>query len=120
GGYGRHRPGGPRARLEAPYVVYSGESGSYYLLLTFGGLEADGGYNVRVGRSRGVAGPYLDPMGQDLREASADPDEPLFDDASIEPYAAKLMGNHRFVQSDGRTGQAYVSPGHVSAWTRPG
>src|SRR5699024_8177149 len=67
-----------------------------------------------------VAGPYLDPMGQDLREASADPDQPLFDDASIEPYAAKLMGNHRFVQSDGRTGQAYVSPGHVSAWTRPG
>ena len=119
-GYGVHLTGGHHARIEAPYIMYSEESGYYYLLLTFGGLDADGGYNVRVGRSRDVAGPYLDPMGQDLREASADPDEPLFDDASIEPYAAKLMGNHRFVQSDGRTGQAYVSPGHVSAWTRPG
>src|SRR5699024_7849157 len=119
-GYGVHLTGGHHARIEAPYIMYSEESGYYYLLLTFGGLDADGGYNVRVGRSRDVAGPYLDPMGQDLREASADPDEPPFDDASIEPYAAKLMGNHRFVQSDGRTGQAYVSPGHVSAWTRPG
>ena len=118
-GYGVHLTGGGHARIEAPYILHSEESGYYYLLLTFGGLDADGGYNVRVGRSHDVEGPYLDPMGQDLREAQADPDQPMFDDASIEPYAAKLMGNHRFMQSDGRAGQAYVSPGHVSAWTHP-
>ena len=117
-GYGTHLVGGNHARIEAPYILHSRRSGYYYLLLTFGGLDAAGGYNVRLGRSRDVAGPYLDPSGQDLREAKADPDLPLFDDASIEPYAAKLLGNHRF--SDGPAqgvGAGYVSPGHVSAWT---
>lgn len=119
-GYGTHLIGGNHSRIEAPYILRSGESGYYYLFVTFGGLDAAGGYNVRVGRSRSVEGPYLDHAGQDLRECRSDPSLPLFDDASIEPYAVKLLGNHRFVQSDGREGQGYVSPGHVSAWTRPG
>ncbi|MFC7464631.1 glycoside hydrolase family 43 protein [Brachybacterium sp. GCM10030252] len=119
-GYGIHLMGGNHARIEAPYILHSPRTGYYYLMVTFGGLDADGGYNVRVGRSRTVEGPYLDPMGQDLREAKADPDLPLFDDASIEPYAAKLMGNHRYADADedGPT-SGYVSPGHVSAWTDP-
>lgn len=120
-GYGTHLIGGNHARIEAPYMLHSREQGYYYLLLTFGGLDAAGGYNVRVGRSRAVEGPYLDPMGQDLREAKADPSLPLFDDASIEPYGAKLMGNHRYSDAlleDG-PGSGYVSPGHVSAWSDP-
>lgn len=111
-----HLIGGNHARIEAPYMLHSPRTGYYYLLLTFGGLDADGGYNIRVGRSRDVEGPYLDPMGQDLRDCAADPELPLFDDASIEPYAAKLLGNHQFTASDGTAGQGYVSPGHVSAW----
>ena len=119
-GYGIHLIGGNHARIEAPYILHSRAAGYYYLLLTFGGLDANGGYNVRVGRSRDVEGPYLDPMGQDLREAKADPELPLFDDASIEPYGAKLLGNHRYadVAEDG-PGAGYVSPGHVSAWSSP-
>ena len=83
-------------------------------------VDADGGYNVRVGRARDVQGPYLDPRGQDLREAKADPDLPLFDDASIEPFGATLVGNHRYADAaeDG-PGSGYVSPGHVSAWSSP-
>ena len=119
-GYGVHLCGGNHARIEAPYILHSEQTGYYYLLLTFGGLDADGGYNIRVGRSRDVAGPYLDPMGQDLREAKADPELPLFDDVSIEPFGAKLMGNHQFTGfADGGAGQGYVSPGHVSAWSDP-
>ena len=129
-GYGVHLCGGNHARIEAPYILHSELTGCYYLLLTFGGLDADGGYNIRVGRSRHVEGPYLDPMGQDLREAKSDPELPLFDDASIEPFGAKLMGNHRFVGPDDAdaggsspnetgSGQGYVSPGHVSAWADP-
>lgn len=119
-GYGIHLTGGNHARIEAPYILHSRRTGYYYLLTTFGGLDAAGGYNVRVGRSRDVEGPYLDPMGQDLREAKADPSLPLFDDASIEPYGAKLLGNHRYADSteDG-PGSGYVSPGHVSAWSSP-
>ncbi len=117
-GYGIHLVGGHHARIEAPYILHSRQAGYYYLLLTFGGLDAAGGYNVRVGRSRQVEGPYLDPMGQDLREAKADPGLPLFDDASIEPFGAKLMGNLRFADADADgPGAGYVSPGHVSAWS---
>jgi arabinan endo-1,5-alpha-L-arabinosidase len=119
-GYGIHLVGGNHARIEAPYILHSRRAGFYYLLLTFGGLDAAGGYNVRVGRARRVEGPYLDPMGQDLREAKADPALPLFDDASIEPFGAKLMGNHRFTDSaENGPGSGYVSPGHVSAWSSP-
>ena len=119
-GYGIHLAGGNHARIEAPYILHSRRTGYYYLLLTFGGLDADGGYNVRVGRARDVQGPYLDPRGQDLREAKADPDLPLFDDASIEPFGATLVGNHRYADAaeDG-PGSGYVSPGHVSAWSSP-
>lgn len=122
-GYGTHLIGGNHARIEAPYMLHSEQTGYYYLLLTFGGLDAHGGYNIRVGRSRSVTGPYLDPMGQDLRECAADPSLPLFDDASIEPYGLKLMGNHEFVTGAGEDavrGPGYVSPGHVSAWAEPG
>ncbi|MGY5765284.1 glycoside hydrolase family 43 protein [Brachybacterium sp. DNPG3] len=139
-GYGIHLIGGNHSRIEAPYIIRSEETGYYYLLVTFGGLDAAGGYNVRVGRATDIEGPYLDPMGQDLRDCRSDASLPLFDDATIEPYAAKLMGNHRFTQevssdassSTGSTGssttdegtttlvgQGYVSPGHVSAWTDP-
>ncbi|MFC0672561.1 glycoside hydrolase family 43 protein [Brachybacterium hainanense] len=122
-GYGTHLIGGNHSRIEAPYILFSRRTGYYYLWVTFGGLDSFGGYNVRVGRSRDVAGPYLDPMGQDLRDCRADPSLPLFDDASIEPYGLKLMGNHEFVTAgeDGAEvrGPGYVSPGHVSAWADP-
>ena len=48
------------------------------------------------------------------------PGLPLFDDASIEPYGAKLLGNHRFTDLEAEgPGAGYVSPGHVSAWADP-
>src|SRR5699024_12879846 len=52
-GYGVHLTGGHHARIEAPYIMSSEESGYYYLLLTFGGLDADGGYNVRIEPAEG-------------------------------------------------------------------
>lgn len=98
-GYGTHLIGGNHARIEAPYMLHSRKQGYYYLLLTFGGLDAVGGYNVRVGRSRAVEGPYLDPMGQDLREAKADPSHRL-------PITACC----RDVPSVGRLPAGFVSP----------
>lgn len=119
-GYGIHLVGGNHARIEAPYILHSRREGYYYLLLSFGGLDAAGAYDVRVGRARSVEGPYLDPMGQDLRDAKADPALPLFDDASIEPYGAKLLGTHRYADgAEEGPGSGYVAPGHVSAWSSP-
>jgi arabinan endo-1,5-alpha-L-arabinosidase len=117
-GYGTHLTGGNHARIEGPYILYSPVSRYYYLYTSFGGLDPDGGYNVRVGRSRRPEGPYVDAQGHDLRTCKADPDLPLFDDASVEPYAVKLMGGHEW--DFGTRGEdepfGYVSPGHMSAW----
>jgi len=119
-GYGKHLLGGNHSRIEGPYVLYSPDSGYYYLFTTFGGLAANGGYNMRVARSLDSDGPYLDAMGNDMADVKSDPDLPLFDDDSIAPYGQKLMGNFQFVRqaSEPGSGQGtgYVSPGHNSAF----
>jgi arabinan endo-1,5-alpha-L-arabinosidase len=51
---------------EASAMIY--RDGWYYLLATHGSCcrGTDSGYNIRVGRSRKVAGPFLDNMGIDM------------------------------------------------------
>jgi arabinan endo-1,5-alpha-L-arabinosidase len=53
---------------EAPVPIY--HDGWYYLLVTHGSccVGANSTYNIRVGRSRKVTGPYLDNMGVDMIE----------------------------------------------------
>ncbi|WP_164234448.1 LamG-like jellyroll fold domain-containing protein [Microbacterium hydrocarbonoxydans] len=122
-GYGTHLVGGNHSRIEAPTVQYDAESGYYYLYLSFGGLDAGGGYNVRVARSTSPDGPYLDAEGNDMAEVKSDPDLPLFDDATIQPYGVKLMGSHVFTHELGDAGDAngigYNSPGHNSWYQDP-
>lgn len=101
-GYGKKLIGGNHARIEGPYIIYSPETKYYYLFLSFGGLDAAGGYNIRVGRSRA-------------------PDT-VFDDASIAPHGVKLMGNWQFLHVSGdakTTSTGYVSPGHNSVYRNP-
>lgn len=111
-GYGKRLIGGNHSRIEAPYVQYSPESEYYYLFSSFGGLGADGAYNIRVARSVSPDGPYLDYEGTDVAEVKSDPSLPLFDDESIKDGAVKLMGNFRFANG----GDGYVSPGHNSTY----
>ncbi len=117
-GYGKHLMGGNHARIEGPAVMYNPKTRYYYLFMTFGGLDANGGYNIRVARSRKPDGPYLDASGTDMATVKADPSKPLFDDASIQPYGTKVMGNYLFqrVVGDPGTGigTGYVSPGGTS------
>ena len=68
-GYGEKLLGGNHLRIEAPYVIYNEDTGYYYMFLSFGGLDADGGYNIRVCRSENPEGPYVDTMGQDKNES---------------------------------------------------
>jgi len=53
---------------EASDMIY--HDGWYYLFVTHGSCcrGADSGYNIRVGRSRKVTGPFLDNMGIDMLE----------------------------------------------------
>ena len=116
-GYGKHLLGGNHARIEGAYVMYSPQSDYYYMFTSFGGLDANGAYNMRVARSRNPDGPYVDAKGTDMATVKANPALPLFDDASIAPHGQKLFGNHQFNAGAGEAGVAsgYVSAGHNSA-----
>ncbi|MCI8749284.1 MAG: family 43 glycosylhydrolase [Lachnospiraceae bacterium] len=50
--------GGSSASGEASYIEYI--NGYYYMFLSYGGLLANGGYNMRVFRSENPDGPYSD------------------------------------------------------------
>lgn len=119
-GYGKHLMGGNHSRIEGAYVLYSPDSDYYYLFSSFGGLDASGAYNMRVARATAPDGPYLDAMGNQMTAVKSDPALPLFDDASIAPFAQKIMGNYLFVRGAGEPGvgpgHGYVSPGHNSAY----
>lgn len=119
-GYGKRLMGGNHSRIEGAFVMYSPATSYYYMFTSFGGLDANGGYNMRVARSLKPDGPYLDAQGNDMANVRSDPSKPLFDDASIAPYGVKLMGNYLFERKLGEPGTGigtgYVSPGHNSAY----
>jgi beta-xylosidase len=120
-GYGKKLIGGNHSRIEGAFMLYSPESAYYYLFVSFGGLDANGGYNIRLARSRQPDGPFLDSAGRDVTNASGRPGS-FFDDVSIAPYGVKLMGNYQFMPVTGEpslTTQGYVSPGHNSAYYDP-
>ncbi|MBB6678556.1 family 43 glycosylhydrolase [Cohnella lubricantis] len=96
---------------EGPYIVYDRRSGYYYLYMTYGGLAANGGYNMRQFRSTSPTGPYVDAQGQSAV---------LPGNTSNDPYGNKLMGNYLFERLAGDPGTGigvgYVSPGHNSVY----
>ena len=60
-----------RSTARASDMIY--HDGWYYLLVTHGSCcrGADSGYNIRVGRSKNVAGPFVDNMGVDMLQGGA-------------------------------------------------
>ena len=59
--FGKKIAGGYYSSGEASYIEYIG--GYYFLFVTNGGLEAAGGYQMRVFRSINPDGPYVDSKG---------------------------------------------------------
>ena len=119
--YGIHLLGGNHSRIEAPYMVYNEATGYYYLFLSFGGLEASDGYNMRVCRSKDVAGPYEDAAGNSMLDCKCAPGN-FWNDEDIAPYGTKLMGGHLFVPLEGENSDrenAIPSPGHNSVYHDP-
>ena len=85
---------------EGGYIRYDKASGYYIFYETYGWLAADGGYNMRLFRSKNVQGPYVDPAGNQAQFNSVDGYK----------YGVKLIGNYQF---EGQPG--YRSAGHNSA-----
>lgn len=99
--FGAHIAGSRHQSGEGAFILYDKEAGYYYLYETYGGLTADGGYNMRMFRSENIYGPYVDAAGNNAA-----------DSGKIEnsKYGIKLIGNY---QLDGQRG--YKSAGHNSA-----
>ncbi|WP_241242252.1 LamG-like jellyroll fold domain-containing protein [Thalassotalea sp. G2M2-11] len=108
-GYGTRLTGGGFHANEGSYVLYSPVSDYYYLFTSLAGFNANGGYNIRISRSRTPEGPYLDAAGNNM--ANFGGNDPT-------PYGVKLMGGFTFVakQGDEGTNEGYLSPGHNSAY----
>ncbi len=116
--YGKKLLGKNHSRIEGPYILYNPQTEFYYLFLSFGGLGAKDGYNIRVARSKQPDGPYLDALGQDMINCGGRAGS-FFLDKDIEGYGAKLMGGWQFDPLPGETKRfslGYRSPGHNSAY----
>lgn len=84
--------------IEGPYIIYNPDTEYYYLFVSYASLRSD--YNIRVGRSRNITGPYLDHNGRDMTD--------LRDEDNTLGYM--IACGYKF--DDDPTG--YMGPGHNS------
>lgn len=98
--YGKKLIGGGHKSIEGPYILYDKTSGYYYLFVSYGSLNREGGYQMRVFRSETVDGAYVDMNGK----------APF--NTSHTPYGLKLSGNYMLPSLK----NAYMATGHNSAF----
>jgi len=91
--------GGGHHSIEGPYIYFDKETRYYFLFVSYGKLKREGGYQIRVFRSKKVLGPYLDMNGKSLTS-----------EEDHEKYGLKLCGNYKLHDNE----MAYMSPGHNS------
>lgn len=91
------RPKWTDSAIEGPYIHYNRETGYYYLFVSYGSLNRD--YNIRVGRSKVITGPYVDYNGRAMTD--------LQDEDNTVGYL--LACGYEF-----NGGQGYMAPGHNS------
>ncbi len=95
------RPQWNEGAIEGPYIIYHPKTQYYYLFVSYGSLKCD--YNIRVGRSKCITGPYLDYNGKEMTDISDD-------SCSV---GLMVSCGYRYL-----TGQAYMGPGHNSVLLR--
>ncbi|MCR5743130.1 MAG: glycoside hydrolase family 43 protein [Lachnospiraceae bacterium] len=101
--FGQKIAGGKYVSGEASYIQKVGDY--YYLFISYGNLEAAGGYNMRIFRSETINGPYVDALGN-----SAFYDKYEFN--YNQSIGVRLMGGYKWRFSS--VGQ--VAQGHNSAF----
>ena len=97
--FGKKLLGGGHKSIEGPFIFYDDVADYFYLFVSFGWLAKDGGYQIRLFRSKKVDGPYVDMNGKTFRRVN-----------HHEPYGLKLLGNYVFPSME----YGYKSPGHNS------
>ncbi len=98
--FGKRLLGGQHKSIEGPYILYDKEAGYYYLFVSYGSLVSNGGYQIRVFRSRQPDGDYEDMNGQrpGLKGGHGG-------------FGLKLSGNYNLPSLR----RAYMATGHNSA-----
>lgn len=104
GYFGTRIAGGYGKSGEAPYIVYDSTSGYYYLYVTYGWLGVDGGYHIRLYRSKTINGTYTDAAGNSAIFSSS---------TNQASCGIKLFGNYDFSTL---STEGYKSGGHNSAF----
>ncbi|WP_162012692.1 glycoside hydrolase family 43 protein [Streptococcus sp. S784/96/1] len=104
--FGTHLIGSWHQSGEAPYITYDPSTDFYYLFVTYGGLGREGGYNMRLFRSKTVDGLYVDAKGEHPKYTGWTPN-PI-----NAAYGVKVMGNYSLDSLK----TSYMSPGHNSAF----
>lgn len=97
--FGVHIAGGKGWSGEGPFIFYDKETEYFYLQTSYEWLGTDGGYHVRMFRSKNALGPYVDMMGNGA----------VYGEVHHE-HGVKMFGNYKFTQS-----KAYTSGGHCSS-----
>lgn len=101
--YGKRLLGGGHKSIEGPYIMYDAKSDYYYLFVSYGALTREGGYQIRVYRSKTVDGDYVDMNGN----------TPWASDKDHAGFGLKISGNYTLPSLE----QAYMATGHNSAFT---
>lgn len=99
--FGTKISGGYFKSGEGPFMEYNPDTGYYYLWVTYGGLTATGGYNMRVFRSKNPDGPFYDAAGNPAV---------LGTKTNLDSVGLKVMGNYQFSSLH----TAYMACGHNS------
>ena len=99
--FGYHLCGGKHHAIEGPYISYNSENGYYYLFLSYGRLEREGGYQIREFRSKTPTGPYVDAAGNTLGN-----------DDDFYTQGIKMAGNYKFPSLS----KGYMAPGGQSTF----
>ncbi|MBR3305281.1 MAG: arabinan endo-1,5-alpha-L-arabinosidase [Christensenellaceae bacterium] len=91
------RPDWTTTGIEGSYIKYNPKNEYYYLFASYGSLASD--YNIRVGRSRYITGPYVDMNGR-----------PMTDEIDNDLRTGYMIAcGYRFENSQG-----WMGPGHNS------
>lgn len=103
--FGTKIAGGYYSSGEAPYILHT--NGYYYLFLSYGGLQSNAGYQMRIFRSKNISGPYVDYRGK-----SAIYTNYVNNFESADGTGIRLMSNYKFSTMS----VAQVAQGHNSAF----
>ena len=97
------RPRWADRAIEGAYIRYNPDTDYYYLFASYGSLSND--YNIRVARSRDIAGPYLDYNGRPMLDGGEDGAG-----GSTDPYTGTMIAaGCAFSNARG-----WMAPGHNS------